>query len=313
MTDAITEPTEWDTLEPLRRDAKLGPASKLAFQWLWHHAGAKPAHLLVTTKMLGFELGRTPQAAQKWLDQLIKAGLIEIVDRDQRGMINLYIFHPHPGSARNRPDPQRLLPLEPPPPPANLSPPKGSHLSTPKGENLSTPKGSRPTHQTPEKPAIPPPATNLSAAKGVHLSPRPIGTNEEDIFNLPKYQGTTRSKDTIGTIEDPTHIGLVLAEALSKFTEATHPLEQKRRLVQDIKRIVNTRLADWVAGATADLIVFHEVPLRDLQHILQDVCVMRQAGNLRSASGFFHRKAEDLADRYAAPWPKKRKGTQRTK
>ena len=86
------------------------------------------------------------------------------------------------------------------------------------------------------------------------------------------------------------------------------PAEQKKRLKQRIIAVFagSTPVAEWVAGSAANLVVYHGVPLQDMEAILCDVAAMRDAGNLRHAGRFFCSKVLELANRLGKPWPHKR-------
>ena len=158
-----------------------------------------------------------------------------------------------------------------------------------------------------------------------------IGTNEYQEL-LPMYQGLPNNQGSLALVPgqergasgegrganrvetdlsratEPTAIGGLVASLAQVAEETANPGEQKRQLIRRIESIVNDpKMGRYVAGAAADLVVFHGVPLADLNHILADVDAMRSAGSLKDSSGrFFHFKARELADRCGKPWPKVR-------
>ena len=87
---------------------------------------------------------------------------------------------------------------------------------------------------------------------------------------------------------------------------AADPAWQKERLKRRISAACGgaNPVADWVAGSAANLVVYHGVPIEDLDRILGDVDAMRRAGSLRDAGRFFHAKARELALRWGKPWPR---------
>jgi hypothetical protein len=143
----------------------------------------------------------------------------------------------------------------------------------------------------------------------------PHCTNEEQEHNLPMYHnqttngvGTRSGSSTgpaavsgavVGTVAG---VAACVAAAVQAFGD---PAEQKTRLVRRIQQVVDDpQMNPYVARAAADLVVFHEVPLADLEKILADVTAMREAGSLLVAGAFFHSKARTLAGRHGKPWPK---------
>jgi len=95
VRDAVRKPEDavsrwWSTLEPVFRDARLGPGVKLAFARLWWWGGSGPGQVVVASRILGAEFGASDRAARKWITKMVEARLIEIVDRDdQRGTIRI--------------------------------------------------------------------------------------------------------------------------------------------------------------------------------------------------------------------------------
>ncbi len=304
--------TEWDTLQPLRRDTAVGPAAKLCFEWLWHYAGGRPGYLVVNCKMIAYELGRDRSSAANWLSALEKHGLIEIVDRDKRrGALHVYVYHPNPGDRPARPDPQGRLPFEAPDvsgAPEDTKP----HDGATKQCRVFGGKPGTKTAETLENTANPPPACRVFSRKPGSL----LGTNKNKDLTYQSTNeqfGTKNTNDTNSAQEStcaradgPVPIGAAVAEAIAATVdEVAHPLQQKRRLERRILNVVrDPKMGKYVAGKTADLVVFHDVPLRDLEKILGDVEAMRQAGTLRSAGAFFHMKVQQLAARYGVPWRK---------
>jgi DNA-binding transcriptional ArsR family regulator len=98
------------------QDASLGPAAKLAYLWLWQQLGGAPGKISLTYGELGAALGKSPRAAQKWLDALRERGLVEVIDHDdRRGVLHLYVEAPDDLARPRtlRPDPQATLFDEP--------------------------------------------------------------------------------------------------------------------------------------------------------------------------------------------------------
>ncbi len=163
--DLDSTPTEWDTLAALRRDEVIGPAVKLAFEVLWHYAGGRPGYILITARWLGSQLGRSPSAAADWLKTLEDEELIEIVDRDKRGSLHVYVYHPNPGqnARQQRPDPQTRLPLEL--PAARVSPGKPESKPDRVPSRVSPGKPETPDAETPQNATTPGPTARVSLGK----------------------------------------------------------------------------------------------------------------------------------------------------
>ncbi len=336
---------DWKLLRRLMRDAAIGAASKLCFKWLWDHAGRRPGQLSVSKAALAYELGRSPRAVEKWLAELVKAGLLEVADRDRRrGVVDVFVFQPNPGEAfPQRSDPQTKLPLEQPAPEAAPDA-RAGFPSAGDRSDVTAPQRPYPPadHFTPTPP---PRQSDVTAPRKAPKGPRPIDTKEKETSNSPKYQRTTqfqtngsrpqsdvtapkgpggeaaamrtlqqvvgsaRSAKKRGGGADPPQVGLVVAAALLEREQTEHPLQQKKRLAQRIREVVNDpNMLPYVSGAAADLVVFHEVPIGELDKILAQLDAKRRAGTLTTAGGFFHYKVRNLAAARGKPWPVKPKG-----
>ena len=270
---------DWKLLRRLMRDAAIGAASKLCFKWLWDHAGRQPGQLSVTKAALAYELGRSPRAVDKWLAELVKAGLLEVADRDRRrGVVDIFVFQPNPGEPfSQRPDPQTKLPLEQPAP--ETAP--DSRAGFPSDGDRS----------------------DVTAPKGP-------GGEEAAMRTLQQVVGAARAATRRGGFcgADPPPVGLAIAAALLEREQTEHPLQQKKLLTKRIREVVNDpNMLPYVSGAAADLIVFHEVPIGELDSILAQLDAKRRAGTLTTAGGFFHYKVRNLAAARGKPWPVKPK------
>ncbi|MBN2024045.1 MAG: hypothetical protein JW809_14780 [Pirellulales bacterium] len=105
------DPTFFDSLAPLHADNRIGASVARAFEWLWHQTRGKPGYILFTTRDLAYFFRRAQSRADEWIDKLVEAGLIEIIERTPRGVLHVYVYHPNPAAERRRdpPDPQRRL------------------------------------------------------------------------------------------------------------------------------------------------------------------------------------------------------------
>ncbi len=243
-------------------------------------------------------------------------------------------------STAKSPDPNHQTPQNTADPPIEPGVLPSKSPVPPINPGVSTAKSPDPNHQTPQNTADPPIEPGISPSK----SPVPfIGTKERQSSNLPKCQsfndtgtnegGRFASKSPVPPIdpgistpkspagvdpvaEGPVPIGLALLDVPEEFgrrlDEAADPRAQKAALLQRIKQTCwatdpKHRVADWCAGAAADLVLKHGVPAEELDAILVDVEAMRAAGTLKVAAAFFHSKVRTLAAQYGKPWPGKTK------
>ena len=76
-------------------DMLIGPATKLAYRWMWLRAGWKPGKIVATCRDLGSAMGRTPQAAANWIDRLKEHDLIDVYARNkQTGEMHISVLPP---------------------------------------------------------------------------------------------------------------------------------------------------------------------------------------------------------------------------
>jgi len=263
-------------LQVLMADRKLGAASKLAFLLLWDMAGEQPGEIVITADLLAGRCGRSPRAVHLWLDQLAKHELVHIIERNERrGTIRLAVYNPCPGDREATPDPQARLPFA---------------TAEPVGQDV---------------PPVPP-STEVSAPK----PPRSLVPKKQELVSCQstkESKGPKDSKDSKSEPDDAGPMAAAMAALAATMLETRDPAEQKVRLKARIQSACRGDVADWVAGAAADLVVRYGVPIQELDAILADVDALRTAGSLRSAGRFFHAKARDLAKRFGAPWPRKQR------
>ena len=254
-------------LSLLLADRKLGAASKLAFLQLWDFAGGQPGRVVITADWLGGVCGRSPKAAWLWLAELEAHDLVKIGERNERrGTIVVDVYNACPGG------------------------PGGKFVDSqtrlPIGCGDLTPEigsvwGSEVSATKPPTPLVPRKVVSLSCQ-------------------------STKSMDS----RDSMSVGLgEVAAAIVAGVEATcDPAAQKERLKRRVQAACgsSTPVAEWVAGSAANLVVYHGVPVEDLDRILGDVDAMRCAGSLRDAGRFFHSKARALAELHGKPWPRRR-------
>lgn len=95
------------------------------------------------------------------------------------------------------------------------------------------------------------------------------------------------------------------AAIAAAFEDAPNRREQKERLKARLIAACGQRdpLDEWTAGAAANLVVFHGVPICDLERILCDLDAMRRCGTLKNAARFFHGQVRKLALELDKPWP----------
>ena len=101
----------------------------------------------------------------------------------------------------------------------------------------------------------------------------------------------------------------VAARVASTLEAAGDDRQQKERLKARFIAACGQRdpLDKWTAGAAANLVIYHDVPMKALDKILCDMDAMRRTGSLRNAARFFHGQVRKLALRLDKPWPRKSK------
>lgn len=261
-------------LKLLIADRKLGAASKLAFLQLWEYAGGKPGPIVITADWLGGSCGRSPKAAWLWLEELQKHDLIRIGKRNERrGSVSVDLYNPCPGGDREA-TPDRQLRL-------------GAAAAGVTGEASGTREGSEVSATEPPSPLVP--------------------KNSKENLSYQSTNVSRNSKDPMDSMSAAT-IAVDVAAAVAAIAGDVlgDPADQKARLKRRIQAACGSSnpVAEWVAGSAANLVVYHEVPIGELQLILGDVDAMRQVGKLQNAGRFFHFKVRELAARLGKPWPR---------
>jgi hypothetical protein len=109
------------------------------------------------------------------------------------------------------------------------------------------------------------------------------------------------SRGTAAATLDAAPVGRTVAVFREMLDEK--PADKKARLVQRIRSVVGVPIAEWVAGLAANLVVYQEVPIRDLEHIFIDLDAKR--AKLTNPAAWFHYEARKLAERYGKPWPRR--------
>ncbi|MBN2024044.1 MAG: hypothetical protein JW809_14775 [Pirellulales bacterium] len=94
---------ENDPLRALRRHRAIGPATKLAFEWLWRAAGEKPGRVEVSLLQWGLELGRSERSVRGWIRDLVAWDLIQVTGRGDDDEWHVDVYHPAPPSDRRKP------------------------------------------------------------------------------------------------------------------------------------------------------------------------------------------------------------------
>jgi len=108
-------------------------------------------------------------------------------------------------------------------------------------------------------------------------------------------------------------VGLIelARKSIGTLSEVVGHREQKDRLKKQIQAVCGFCLSDWCAGCAANLVVYHEVPLEEIEKILCDLDAMRRVGTLKNPSGFFHSQVRKVAGRYGKPWPRSKIPTEK--
>ena len=153
---------------------------------------------------------------------------------------------------------------------------------------------------TPDNPrGIPRPQSPPPRGRAIETKETKEGTNS----NLPSYQ--YKDSMTNGAAAGPVPIAAALADALDSFGDRADAVAAKQRLAARIRGVV-PEAADWLVGKAADLVVFLDVPPRDLDAALRDVAAMRATGKLGNPAGFFLRQIERVAARHGVSIAKQR-------
>lgn len=133
------------------------------------------------------------------------------------------------------------------------------------------------------------------SAAGVHDTKLPRGISSAGHMPRPR---TSRPENSMGGTA-------CVAEIAGAALRASDPARQRSRLMGRIQAVCREPVAEWVLGSAANLVVFHGVPIEDMDRILADIQAMRSTGGLRNAGAFFHAKVRKLALQHSAPWPRK--------
>jgi len=329
-----------DPLGALFADQRIGPAAKLAFVVLWQYSGAAPGWICITAAWLGQRLGASPRAAWDWLSALQRNDLVRVGERTRRGSIEIFVWQPTPGNREAIPDSQQRLswghpseaagveedPVDewPTPPPAAVE--SGEALG---GLRAQTPECANPRGgfraQTPEqksanssgKPAHAggasgvcarkPPSPSMNSKKRRSISSQSPNVTKE--FNggsgvsaaVPERTERPETAETAPRAT-PLSIGPIVDAAAAALMRPIDKAGAKERLMRRLESAVGMPVAEWVLGMAANLVVYQDVPMRDLEHVLVDMEAKRP--RLTSAAAWFHAQARKLAERYGKPWPR---------
>jgi hypothetical protein len=332
-----TSPQEHDPLDTLFADPEIGPALKLAFYCLWRFAGARPGEIVVTTTWLGERCGRDPQTAWGWLQELQRHDLIVIGERNKRrGSWNVTVFHPCPGSREPMPDPQTRLPLAEAGDTVEVQGALGGDdreepmPAAPTAEDETSRAGFQPETRAPDSESggdRGPETANFSAnpahAGSVEIgarvsSPKPArlahapSKNSKNLAQAPCQSTIARTTNSTNSLRGPATIADLLPDVAARIAStletAGNDRQQKERLKARFIAACGQRdpLDEWTAGCAANLVIYHGVPIRDLERILCDLDAMRRTGTLKNAARFFHGQVRKLATRLKKPWPRRK-------
>jgi len=331
MPNTSTPPdaSPWASLGRLLADPAVGPASKLAYAWLWDQAGGRPDHIVTTTRHLGHALGRSARSAAGWLAELERHGLIQIADRDRRGVIHLYIYSPHPGGGETTapPDPQRRLPLQTPPPPP--PPPRGDlYAETPAaGITAQEPPGvsaQKPPSRSPETPQNTPPEPIAAGVSAQKPPRRPHGTIERDLkishthrkdhpWNM-EHGGAPATAAAGDDLAELGHVSTALVEALTERIDPAETRRAKAELVAYLTAAVNDPNTDAsIFRQSADLVIEHGLASAVLERIAETCRRKGRAGLLKSPGAYFYHLVRKAASEAGIPWVRSKRATKETK
>jgi hypothetical protein len=126
--------------------------------------------------------------------------------------------------------------------------------------------------------------------------PRPLVPKKESYLN---HQSTKEFKAPRNSM-DPMGVGVAVASLVDAFDP---PAAAKEKLKRQIIGAC-CGVSGWVAGAAANLVIYHGVPLEEIDGVLCDVAEMKRAGGLKNAGAFAHSKFRKIAARYGVHWPR---------
>ena len=324
-------PDWFQSLDPLIADPIIGPATKWVFYWLWRHAGGRPGQLSITTRMIATDLGRSARAVSHCIAELEKHQLIEITDRDRRGVIYVYVYRPNPGGAETtRPaDPQRLLPLQPddrlggsqtkpstaPDDRLGGSPDKPSTAPQNGRGGLRAETAAAVSAQKPPAVSAQKPPSNVrldpqntgnremtAAVSAQKPPPRPHGIIERDLKISHNHRALS-SMDHGTMEEEPSHVSNALADALAARVDPAATRRAKAELVAYLQRTVGDPAADLsIYRRAADLVIEHNYAADELERLAESVRDKRRAGTIRSPGAYFLTSIRHAARRCGLPW-----------
>jgi hypothetical protein len=272
-------------LDLLFADRKLGAASKLAFYQLWRFAGNSPGRVVITADWLAGQCGRSPRVAWDWLAELEKHDLIKLGERNERrGTVVVDVYNPAPGQTDRAAITDRTLF---------------------QGVDCVATSAGAGVDSSPADVSKPPAGVSVVSAQEAPRLIEPRNTKSVTCQS-PNAHTPKEFKETKNSMGGPVgSLSEALATALAASPATDEPAQQKERLKRRIVQACRGKIADWVAGSAANLVVYHDVPFRDVNEVLCDVQAMFDAGSLKNPGAFAHSKFRELAGRLGKPWPRR--------
>ena len=314
----------------------LRPEPKGAWHWLRAEQARRGGVIVATREDLASAWSCGGSSVDRRLRSLQSAGLLNVAPSGTGAGIEIRVVEPTivdlpraiPKPRRpkvvGRRDPQLSLPL--PEDPVDLqvfdsdAPPvqesgtgTGSLHETGTGSARQSGTGTGFVRSSAREPVGKPHAGAHANDSNESTTPRNLPTSQRTVrFNEPNDSiGSGREPVETGTgsaREAAGHVGYAVAAALDGFCSRTQQSEQKAALEARLIAAVNDpEMHRSVAGKAADLVVFHGIPMREIERVLRDIQELRRAkaqgkgAGLRSPGRFFHAKIRELAHAYGHP------------
>jgi len=89
----------------IRHHPKLDQATKFTWVYIWELANFRPDTIVTSYSRLASDLGRTERCSRRWIQCLVEAGLIEMVDSKRKGELVFYVLPPQEWEGATPPPP----------------------------------------------------------------------------------------------------------------------------------------------------------------------------------------------------------------
>jgi len=264
-------------------NAQLSDGERTLLYWLWRMGHEKPNSFTTDKHELSSKCKRDVRTIEGNLKRLRAKGRIDYEWNTETGAITIYVYNPVSVEPEGKPNPQKLLPLDnpgstndhPETDPRVSAFVQGVYKASAESAQIIPGSNSEPvsshdvTVSTLERFAqnVPGPLNDIEINEGGKISKS---------AKLQRVNGSERvaQTDRDTEYEQKTGAAAFVSDALNvaakNILEATDPTEQKRRLKKQILVAVGTEGPKWwVAGAGADLVIRHGLPIEKMQELLE--------------------------------------------